>query len=84
VSPGKEQQRAESKERRGQTTHKAKMLIQEPAHSWARGEGSDSLAGGGGNLSSDPPSAVELLRRTGALAKVDASPGRNRKPHIML
>jgi hypothetical protein len=28
----------------------------------------------GGDLSSDPLSAVELLRRTGASAKVDASP----------
>ena len=28
----------------------------------------------GGDLSSDPPSAVELLRRTGASVKVDASP----------
>jgi hypothetical protein len=29
---------------------------------------------GGGTLSSDPPSAVELLRRTGTSAKVDVSP----------
>jgi hypothetical protein len=28
---------------------------------------------GGGDLSADPPSAVELLRRTGASAKVGAS-----------
>jgi len=39
-----------------------------------RGGVSDGLAGRGGDVSSDPPSAVELLRRTGALAKVDASP----------
>ena len=35
---------------------------------------SDGFANRGGDLSSDPPSAVELLRRTGALAQVDASP----------
>ena len=35
---------------------------------------------GGDDLSADPPSAVELLRRTGASAKVDVSPINSENP----
>lgn len=48
--------------------------MEQPARSRARRGGSNSFADGGDNLSSDPLSAVELLRRMGALAKIGVSP----------